>query len=294
MGILYPSEHISCFNYDKTDQPLIEVLKIVKGKTEELHITASEIVFFLEGRIRFTFKDKSGYEGVKGQFFFLPSGSIYSCQALVNSMVIIFRITKPLRLCNSFPIEKLYNSDKPVEDCQLSTKCHLGILEINTSLWHFLYGINDCLGDGIRCRYYFELKIKELLFYLRMYYTKEELCDFFILILSGNTIFSEYVRLNWQRFHSITEMAGSMNLTHRQFLNRFITVFGARPQQWLNEEKAHVIHREITTTAKQFKQIAAENGFAHEAILTRFCKRKLGATPTEIREGKVQKVTKKP
>ena len=286
MDILYLKEHLGCYNYDKEEKPQIEVLKIVKGQSKKLHVTANEIVFFMEGRIKFQFHDFLEYEATKGQFFFLSAGGRYSYYAVTSSVVIIFRLLKPvIRLCEVFPIERLYNLGKSKKNTvQPDTTPHLRILDITARLWSFLEGVNDCISDGIKCRCYFELKIKELLLYLRIYYEKEDLHEFFFLILSEDIVFSEYVRLHWQHFKTIRELADSMHLSRRQFSSRFISAFGKKPQEWMNESRAQVVHREITSTRKLFKQIAIEQGFAQDAILTRFCKKELNATPTEIRE----------
>ena len=286
MDVLYIKEHLGCYNYNKEEKPQIEVLKIVKGQSLKLYVTENEIVFFMEGRIKFQFRDFPEYEATKGQFFFLPSGGKYSCQAVTTARVIIFRLVKPvIRLCEVFPIEKLYNSGESKKNLlQPDTTHWFRILDINARLWSFLEGVNDCISDGIKCRCYFELKIKELLLYLRVYYKKENLHDFFFLILSEDIVFSEYVRLHWQHFKTIQELADSMHLSRRQFSSRFVSAFGKKPQEWINKSRAQVIHREITSTRKLIKQIAIEQGFAHEALLTRFCKKELNATPTEIRK----------
>ena len=119
---------------------------------------------------------------------------------------------------------------------------------------------------------------------LYIYYSKEDLYNFFYSILSQDTAFSEYIRLNWNKFHSVNEMAKSMNLTHKQFYKRFISMFGQTPQQWMKESRASSILKELIFTSKLIKQIANENSFSSEPQFTRFCKRQLGKTPTQIRK----------
>jgi AraC-type DNA-binding domain-containing proteins len=286
MELLYSNEHFNCYNYDKGKNSPLEVVEVVKGKTENRYMTESEIVFFMEGRIKYTFEDFPEYEGMKGRFLFIPSGSKYSQIAIANSILIVFRLKNPLQLCDFFHIEKLYKKNKALNNFQPGTISRFSVLDINARLWPFLSGISDCLSDGIRCRYYYDLKIKELLLYLRIYYRKEELHDFFCLILSNNTAFSEYIRLSWHRFKTIHEMAESMCLTHKQFFMRFVSVFEKKPRDWINEARAEKIYKDIVFSKEQFKQIAAKNGFSHEALFTRFCKNKLGATPTELRKGR--------
>ena len=47
-----------------------------------------------------------------------------------------------------------------------------------------------------------------------------------------------------------------------------------------------MIQKELTTTDKMIKQIAFEQGFDNKSQFTKFCKKELGANPTEIRANK--------
>ena len=286
MGLKYINEHLACFNYDHSVKPQIEVVKIDKQEERALAITENEIVFVLQGRIKFFFEDFPDYECQKGQFTFLPSGGKYAITGLSDSLVIVFRLNKAIVLCENFKIESLFTDSLQKGEYYPRTEHWFSKLTIKPCIWHFLEGLLDCVNDGIKCRYYFENKIKELLLLLRAYYTKEELHDFFFLILSRNTEFSEYIRLRWRQFNTVQEMADSMHLTHKQFYRRFVSVFGKTPQQWIMEGKAGIVYSEITSTNKQFKQIALENGFNADTQFNHFCKRMFGHTPTEIRAEK--------
>lgn len=287
MSILYQNEHSGCFNNDRSEKPQIEVKKIVKGDTGILSLKDNEIVFITEGRISFVANDFSGCEGIKGQILFFPAGGNYSFEALAHSTITIFRFYESIKLCDNFDLEKLYEKKALTNGYRIRT-ARFGTLDINAHLWHYLDGLNDLISKGMRCRNFFKIKIKELLLILRSFYTKEELHDFFSPILSDDTAFSEYVRLSWKNFRTVTEVANSMHMTHKQFYNKFIAIFGKKPQRWMNEGRARIIHNEIISTRKQFKLIAAENGFASDTHFTRFCKKELGKTPTEVRYGKKQ------
>lgn len=287
MDLLNRDEHLTCINYDNEKKPVIEVVKIVKGEKGDLSISNNEIVFFIEGRMKYIFRDFPEYEGVKGQLLFLPAGGDYSYLAKANTMMIVFRLTSPIMLCRNFSIDKLYGIKERQEVSEYMPKTNsFSVMEINPRLWHFLDGVNDCISDGIKCHCFFEMKVKELLLLMRAYYPKEELHDFFFLILSEDTAFTEYVRLRWKRFASVEEMAQSMNLTHKQFYTRFKAVFGKSPQKWIMEGKANNILNDILSTGKSFKRIALENGYSSNTQFTRFCKTEFGATPSDLRSGK--------
>lgn len=276
-------EHEQCYYYDTPDKPIIEVVRIATEKTGDLTLSCNEVVFVMEGSISLVFDDFRRCEGVKGQVLFLLSGGHFSYHTIMPSVVMIFRILGPIHLCNSFSLEKLYNMKCGEPDSYEPDTRRFSTLEINAPIRHLLEGINDYLLDGVRCREYFDLKIHEFFILLRIYYKKEELYSFFYFILSGDTAFSEYVRLNWHRFRKVSEFASCLNITERQFIFKFKAVFGQTPYKWMKVGRAKKIMQELTGTNNPFKQIAFENGFSDFPQFTKFCKKEIGNTPTEIR-----------
>lgn len=285
MRIADMQDHVSCFYFDTTGKPAIEPVKIAKGAKGDFHTRSNEILFFIEGRMQLISEDFPEYEGMKGLIVFLPAGKIYSYTALSTTVLIVFRIYKPIRLCNNFTIEKFYASKQTEDTHELHTQ-YCSALEINARVWHLLDGIGDCLSDGIKCSSYFDLKIKEFFLMLRVYYPKEEIRNFLSPILSGDTAFSEYVRQEWHHFRTVTEMAESLRMTPRKFSAKFKEIFGQPPYRWMTEGRARIIRQQLTTTNKPLKQISLENGFGSVVEFTKFCKKELGATPTGIRDKK--------
>lgn len=283
MDIFYEKEHQDCRYNQPLEKPQIEVGTILKGESGSLFISGNEIVFFLEGKIWFIFNDFFEYEGEKGEILFLPAGRKYNYQVMTDTVFIVFRIHGQIHLCNNFEQRDLREL-KQVSDGYEHHISHFNTLNITPRLWHFLIGVSDCVSDGLCCRYYFEIKTKELLLLFRTYYSKAELYEFFFLILSGDMSFSEIIRLNWHKYATVKDLADSMHLTRKQFNSRFLTVFGKTPQRWINEARAKNVCEEILHTDKQFKEIAADNGFASDTHFTRFCKKVTGNTPTEIRK----------
>lgn len=285
MDVIDINEHLRCFNYDKSDRPMIEMVKIVKDYAGNAALYCNEVIFIMEGRIRFLSKNYPQYEGIKGQILFLPAASNYTYEALANSMIVIFRIFNPVLLCKNLSPEKLYKTRNTSDHYDSQTKS-IGKLEMNARIWNFLDGVTDCLADGLKCRCWEEMKVNEFFILLRVYYAKENIYDFLFLILSGDAAFSEQVRLHWKRFQTANELAKFLNYSPKQFAARFAVVFNQTPYKWMMEGRARLVHAEITSTNKQFKQIALENGFTSDSAFTRFCKKELGKTPSQIREEK--------
>ena len=285
MNISDIQEHLSCFHFDTREKPTIESVRIANGTKGHFHPRCNEILFFIEGRMQFVSENFPEYEGMKGLIVFLPAGEKYSYTAVSPTVLIVFRVYDPIRLCDNFTVENLYAS-KPAEDTYKPRTQHYSALEINARMWHLLDGIGDCLSDGVKCGSYFDLKIKEFFLMLRIYYPKEDIRDFLYLLLSGDTAFSEYVRQKWHRFRTVAEMAESLRMTPRKFSAKFKEVFGQTHYSWMTEGRARIIRQQLTTTGKPLKQLAIENGFSTVAEFTKFCKKELGKTPTNIRTKK--------
>lgn len=292
MKLLYPDRHKVCGNYDNRENPSVEKVTIKEGEEVRLSAEANKILYFMKGGLRITANDIEEYEGQKGQIVFVPAGKAYLYKAMTDTKIMILRLDKTFFLCENFKLENLYQFIEERNNYSPRFGKRGSVLDISPPLQNLLNDLDERLEEGIMCRKYFDLKIKELLFLLVFYYTKEDLHDFFYLILSKDTVFSEYVRLRWQKFRHVKDLAASMHMTHRQFYNRFVAVFGKTPQKWILASMANIISDEIRTTDKPFKQIAIENNFNSEAQFTRFCKKQLGKTPTEIRNNVVPKSVK--
>jgi len=282
MELLNVTEHLKCFNHDHSKNPQIEVTNYAKGAKVELQIKTNEVVFLLKGHIKYAFRHYPECDLKEGEILFLPIG--YWCDYFVESdaTAVIFRLYAPVKLCESYFVERLFDPKEHGANEYGQTGKHK-VLNMNSRVWHFIHGVVGCIADGIKCKHYFDMKTKEFFLMLRSYYPKSELREFLSLILSRDTAFSEYVRSNRNRFPTVIALANSMHMTQRQFASRFKDVFGCTPYSWIKEGKTLTIHYQITATRKPVKQVAMECGFVSLAQFTRFCKKELGKTPMELR-----------
>ena len=279
MKIHNSKEHFDCYSFDNSEKPMVEVKRFRKMASGETSFSNNEIVFVMEGRLQLTLRNNPSGELFKGQGAFLPTGDKLSYKALTNTHVLIFRLEEEIQLCNSFSLERLYNMIIEVEKPEI-----LVTLEMNVRLQEFLRGVADALADGLKCRIYFKTTITDLLIMLRVYYPPLELCRFFYPILSPNTFFSEQVRINFRKCHTVNDLASVMNMTTQQLTRRFNTVFGQPPYEWMQQEKARSIYADICKNNNPFKDIAKQYGFTAQANFNRFCQTAFGMSPGEIRK----------
>ena len=282
------TEHLNCFNYDHSKKPRIEVINYAKGEKVEVLINTNEIVFLLKGRVKYTLYPHSEYNLKRGEMLFLTIEyrSVHLSVESDTSMAIL-RLYNPIKLCENYFVERLFDPKEcgiDIYDRQDKPEA----LAINPRMRYFINGVIDCVEDGIKCKHFFDMKIKEFFILLRAYYFKSEIRKFLYPILSSDTAFSEYVKSNRNKFPTVIALAKSMHLTQRQFALRFKKVFGCAPYSWMKEGKTLSIHYEITSTRKPIKQIAYECGFGSISQFTRFCKKELGKPPVELRSNAFQ------
>ena len=285
MKIYNAEEHLSCYCYEGGGDPVIEIRKIKRMETGELSLSKNEIVLVVGGKIRLNIYDNTGLEIQKGQLVFLPSGFRFSYKTIAKGQILIFRLDESIHLCHSYSLERLYSKVKKIEKSELVT-----VLEFNARIWHFAKGLIETWEDGLKCRFYLQAKINELLILLRLYYSEEQLGNFFYFILSSDTAFSEFIRMNYLQYPTVGKLAEAMNMTTQQFTRRFNEVFGQAPYGWMQRDKARMIYGEICRNDKPLKEIASKYGFPIPANFNRFCKISFGMNPGEIRKKRSQKI----
>ena len=283
MKIYNAEEHLSCYCYEGGVDPLIEVRKIKRMETGKLSLSHNEIVLIVSGKIRLNIYDNMGVELGKGQFVFLQVGCNLSYKTVAKGQLVIFRLEDSIHLCHSYSLERLYSKLKRIEKQEILT-----VLEFNFRIWHFAKGLVDTLEDGLKCRFYLQAKITELLILIRLYYPEEQLGRFFYFMLSSDTAFSESVRMSYMQYPTVSKLAEAMNMTSQQFTRRFNNVFGQAPYGWMQREKARLIYGEICRSDKPIKEIASKYGFLIPANFNRFCKTSFGMNPGEIRKKRLQ------
>ena len=273
-------DHLNCLNYDHSDRSQIEYVKCTKDDLLELSATSNEVVLFLKGSVSVSIFNSAKIRSCNGKMLFLPIGSRCTYQSDNDATFMIFRLYSPVRLCESYLIEHLYGFG---EGDIFGESVDFKLLYINPRIRSFANDLAACITDGIHCRHYFEMKIKEFFITLHHYYSKEDIRDFLYPILSPDSAFSEYVKSNRNKYPTVIALAESMRLTQKQFSKRFKDVFGKTPYSWMKEGRAQTIYYEIASTKKPFKQIAFENGFGSISQFTKFCKKELNRTPQELR-----------
>lgn len=282
MGLLYLSEHLVCKNYENGTKPMVELFKLTKRDKVEREIEETEIVFVREGQVDLSYENIKNKKVEKGQMILFPSGVRMIAEADEDFQALICRIRGCLQLCDRYTLENLFTETDylQIEHAPLS---------VNNKVGEYFDYFLDCIKDGLYCRHYLDIKIKELFFLLRAYYPKEELAGFFRPLMSADVVFSDFVWKNYRKARSVAELALLSRYGLSTFKVRFKRIFGVPALKWLNERKACNVYHELNCSQKSLKQISAEYHFASVSHMTTFCREKLLLTPGQIRNQRVQK-----
>ena len=285
MELLKKGVHLSCCLYDNVDDPVIVCIDKIKGETFILDEIYNQIVFLLKGKINFSYDCQLNNIFEEGTFLMFPCNCKYVMNVEADSVIVIIHMRNEINFCTHFPLETLYELNEYV-----APESSAYPLKINDMISDYLNNVVKSIADGLKCTHFYELKQKELLFYLRAYYPKEDLTAFFAPILNNDLHFSKLIYKNYESAKNIEKLAALTNYSVSGFKKRFIKVFGTSPRSWIEKEKAKKIYYEINCTQKTFKEISVEYDFSSTAHFDKFCKRVYGMSPGVLREDTKQKV----
>ena len=290
MKLLYANEHFSCFNYSSGENTLIKLLNLKKNETTDICPEGNCIIFVISGELTFSY-------GAHVNIFAKTMNAIVhpanlNCRITTNSEtdLLIMQLNVNMSFCDHFSFEMLMQENLGKGHSGVKS-LNIHIMEANKSVEHYLLGLVDCFTDGLRCTYLLEMKIKELLFLFRAYYSKDELRAFFSPILNNDLMFSLKVHSCYNNNSSITvnQLAHLMNYSLSGFEKKFRKVFAMSAYQWIQNKMAQSIYHDINCGTKTFSELAYEYNFSSPAHFNTFCKRKFNASPGSIRKINAQK-----
>ncbi|MCD8264888.1 MAG: AraC family transcriptional regulator [Tannerellaceae bacterium] len=234
--ILYKHQHVACFNYDHSDNPTFECLEASKENNWDKDLIDNKIIFILEGKFHLSYGQCKEEDVTDGKMVLIPGGCHCCIQAEEKGRFMICRLRGNIQFCDQFPFEKLCRDSSSTEPDTIH-------LTIHQRLQAYLKNLSDFIEDGMKCIYYYEIKLKELFFLLRAYYTREELRGFFQPLVSNDMQFSDFVLKNYHKVKNVKEFAELANYSISGFEKKFKKVFKVSAYKWMTEKKAsHILH----------------------------------------------------
>ena len=278
MALYYSREHISCYNYSTAANRIFLVITAKAGEQldrvlEEYTILAAVI----SGEIKVScgvFQDQIISEK---QMFLVPVKSKAEAIVLKDSEVLVCTFSKDIKLCSSFSIRQLH------QELPDNFVPQFKILSFVPQVTTFFGLLVTCLKEGLGCIHYHQMKRDELFLYLRAYYDKRELAEFFAPVNSLKSGFREFVLATYPEIKDVKHFAEQANMSLSTFNRNFKDEFGEPASCWLKRNKAEIIRKEIQMSDLPLTEIAEKHGFSSSAYLATFCKQNFHKTPGELR-----------
>lgn len=284
MELLYAKEHLTCFNYAVDERPEVLSMDLSPEEPYVFRTIGPEILMALDGHIAISFEKIDNGMMTTGEMSVLPACSRVVVTAEEPAKIMIFRLGTDIRLCDRYSFEKLYE-DTGYAPAKFEGR--LNTVKANARVAHFIKGLMDAINDGLRCVYYFEIKIRELFFLFRTYYPKEELAAFFNSLLSADSDFLRFVTYNYSKVHSVKEFAQLAGYSLSGFDKQFRKVFGVSAYQWMKQKRLKGIYHEINCSPKTLREICDGQGFSSLSQFNDYCKKNFGMPPGKIRRQSV-------
>jgi AraC-like DNA-binding protein len=240
----------------------------------------SYFFFLIKGKVKYSFEKQVGKTLDAGTFLLIPQECDCVIEAEEHSEIVMLKMHHKINFCDHFPLEILHELNKDIEPTENS----LHVLKVNEVISDWLKNVVKTTVGGLKCTYFQELKQKEMLFYLRAYYSKEDLHAFFSPILNSDVRFSNLIYKSYQTVENINELAELTSYSLSGIKKKFMRIFGCSPAMWIEREKAKKIYHEINCTLKPFKEIANEYNFSSATHFDRFCKRMYNMSPGVLRK----------
>lgn len=276
MEILYLKEHATCYNYMSCVREGFLYHQFQPGELYEETNEADCIFFILEGELEI-FCNGKVVGLTSGNMGCFSRGSVCRIHSLVRSSVVIAQFDNMIQGCERISFSQLHDLASKVED-------GMRPLEIRQSMKLFLELLTVYLEDGVGCVHFHEIKLRELFWNIRFYYTKMEQVSFFYPILGKDNDFKRKVFNNYKKARTIKELAGLCDNSLSSFKRRFLKEFREPAGSWLQKQINGMIKYKLADENIPIGIIAMELNFSSQPQFCRYCKKNLGYTPGEWRK----------
>ena len=237
----------------------------------------SYLLFVLRGCVQVTSPHFGQVQVEAKHFAFLFGGYEHAVEG--RAYYLLIRTDNTVQICQSIDPAGVHTMIQQHKGNSLEP------LATNEAMQRFVDSVIGYLNDGVKCRFLHQSKTTELFLVFRYYYTLEQLVSMFYPLLGSDYFFRSLVLSNYKKAKTVEQLAELCGYGVSNFQRTFKQVLGQTPHKWIREQLADQIRTDLTSTSLPIKAIAAKYNFADQPHLNSYCKKYLGATPRQIREG---------
>ena len=240
--------------------------------------TQNCMIFMIKGELLVNSQEYPGTSLHSGQFILQAIGSKLEILVMADAECVCYSFNKPELFC-----EERYNYIMH----DVTPPLIFSPLKIVPELLHFLEGSAIYLSKEKICRELLSLKRKELAFILSSYYSDYELSTLVHPLSKYTTSFQYFVLENHAKVKTVEDFAQLGGYTVTTFRRIFNSVFHEPVYEWMMKRRKEGIIYDLCYTQATISEICYQYGFESLPHFSNFCKKNFGASPRNIRSGKV-------
>ena len=277
MSIANPTIHLNCYYYEKNN-PLIDRIEKEKGKIVNVRIQENYIIILMKGTVSISYGTVTNAVMQAGEMGMLPFNNNVILHFLEDSTLLVFKLRMNLSFCDHLPLETLF--DDKIKNNISGFK----FLKMKKRIIDYVENMEKYIEDMLKCSFFLELKIRELLYIIRIYYPYTDLQQFFNPIINKDLMFAEEVYQFSIQAKTIAELSEMMKYSVSGFEKKFKNVFGMSANKWIQQERAKRIYHELNCSTETIAEIGHNFGFTSPSHFNDYCKRIFKFTPGKIRK----------
>lgn len=274
--LLDPGEHTSCIRYMGREDTGFRHLVLGRGQRATLRPDpANHLLIALEGSLEVCVTGLETTVLEQGYMTLVPIRRDCSVRALAPAGALDMSFINPQIRCDRM----FLSSCAPLRRDAWRAPA---ALPLRYPLDVFARVLTDCLDAGLGCTHFHMLKQQELFFYLKCFYSAQEVADLFHPALEGEEDFIGFVCSNARATSSVEELARGAGMSRSTFQRRFRQAFGQTASSWLKALMCREIIAAVADPALTVKDLAYDFGFSSPESFSRFCKDNFGCRPGDL------------
>lgn len=271
----YLKEHQSCKHYLAQTGTGFAYKKLEADMPLVLDTSTHHLLIFMEGSCVIDCDRFAGRIFSGGEMVLIPMSAAFSGTANSPLRFVDMRFETPVSCCDKIVLRSYSHFKSKI-------RYDFRPMPVRRPLPEFCDMLAYTLGSGMYCEHFHEMKHMELFFYLRSYYSKEEITELLYPIVERSMDFKAFVCQNFGKVDSLDELVSLSNMSKRTFFRRFKAEFNMTAYQWMLKQTCNSIIGELSKQEAVPKDVAEKLGFDSASNFCNFCKRNMGFTPTEL------------
>lgn len=272
-------EQVECKFFSPIFPVGFEDIYLSKANIEFTHNTSDNyMLFVMSGKISLSYSEYQNKLFQSGDMFFFPKNMEFRGLVIEPAQLALLKYNNIKFPCMEDGIRRLLRKKK-------EGHYEWGKIRIKDELKRAVEELIHYRKSGLSCSHIYQIKAQEIYLIFKHFYTDEERIPVFYPFIGQNPIFAEAVMANYTLVKTAEELADRLGYGIKTFRNLFKINFGETPYKWMQQQMAHQIKGKLMKKEIPLKQIMFEHKFTTTSHFTIFCRKHLGGTPMEIRNG---------